>query len=61
MKLDLHKKLKAEYVTPKAPTLVATTPGKYLGKLLIASRPSPWRRVAPSKLRTILRRPVRRR
>lgn len=30
MKLDLYKRLKAEYVTPKAPTLVATTPGKYL-------------------------------
>lgn len=29
-KLDLYKKLKAEYVTPRAPTLVTTTPAKYV-------------------------------
>ena len=29
-KLDLYRQLKAEYVTPKQPALVATTPAKYL-------------------------------
>jgi len=43
MKLDLYKRLKAEYVSPKAARSICRNP----------------RRVAPPKLRTILRQPVR--
>jgi hypothetical protein len=39
-KLDLYRQLKAEYVTPKQPALVATTPAKYL---TVAGRGDPQR------------------
>lgn len=37
-KLDLHKRLKAEYVTPRTPAVVTTTPARYL---TIGGRGSP--------------------
>ena len=66
MKLDLYKTCKAEYATPRQPVKLGVKPAHYLvlSGLRAAARVhelylSDPRRVAPAKLRTILRLPVK--